>query len=71
MIQTTLICGAGLAVFALSNFVPTARFAWMMVALLGAALLGDLILLPALLLSTFKRNALTPGGNCATIENPT
>lgn len=29
----------------------TARFAWMMVALLGSALIGELILLPALLLS--------------------
>ncbi len=51
MIQTTLICGSGLAIFALSDFVPTARFAWMMVALLAAALFGDLIVLPALLLS--------------------
>ncbi len=51
MIQTTLICGSGLAIFALSDFVPTARFAWMMVALLAAALVGDLIVLPAFLLS--------------------
>jgi predicted RND superfamily exporter protein len=55
MIQTTLICGAGLAIFAFSDFVPTARFAWMMVALLAAALIGDLILLPALLLGPFSR----------------
>ncbi|MCC9602113.1 MMPL family transporter [Stieleria sp. JC731] len=50
MIQTTLICGSGLAIFALSNFMPTARFAWMMVLLLAAALVGDLLLLPALLI---------------------
>lgn len=55
MIQTTLICGAGLAIFAFSDFVPTARFAWMMVALLAAALIGDLVLLPALLLGPFSR----------------
>ena len=55
MIHTTLICGAGLAIFALSDFVPTARFAWMMVALLATALVGDLLILPALLLSPIGR----------------
>ncbi len=51
MIQTTLICASGMAIFALSDFLPTARFAWMMVALLSMALIGDLIVLPALLVS--------------------
>lgn len=51
MIQTTLICGTGLAIFALSDFVPTARFAWMMVSLLSFAIIGDLLILPAILLS--------------------
>lgn len=51
MIQTSVTCGLGLAVFAWSDFVPTDRFAWMMVALMGLALAGDLLLLPALLLS--------------------
>lgn len=51
MIQTSVICGLGLLVFAFSNFVPTSRFAWMMFGLLFMALLGDLIVLPALLLS--------------------
>ena len=49
MVQTTLICGMGLLVFAASSFVPTSRFAVLMFALLVAALIGDLILLPALL----------------------
>ena len=49
MTQTTLICGLGLLVYTLSLFVPTRRFSWMMLALLFAALAGDLILLPALL----------------------
>lgn len=49
MIHTTLICGTGLAVFAISSFVPILHFAWLMVALLLAALVGDLMLLPALL----------------------
>ena len=49
MIQTTAICGLGLIVLALSGFIPTQRFALMMFALLTFALLGDLVLLPALL----------------------
>lgn len=55
MIQTTVICCAGLSIFALSGFIPTARFAWMMVALLATALIGDLVLLPALLLNPLAR----------------
>jgi predicted RND superfamily exporter protein len=51
MIQTTMICGGGIAIFAFSGFVPTSGFAWMTMTLLGAALVGDLIVLPALLLS--------------------
>ncbi|HUT12130.1 MAG TPA: MMPL family transporter [Thermoguttaceae bacterium] len=49
MSQTTLIGGMGLAVFAFSSFTPTQRFGYLMLALLGAALIGDLIFLPALL----------------------
>jgi hypothetical protein len=51
MTQTTLIGGLGLSVFALSTFTPTQRFGLMMLALLAAALVGDLVLLPALLAS--------------------
>ncbi len=49
MIQTTIIGGLGLGVFALSTFTPTQRFGYLMVVLLAAALVGDLVLLPALL----------------------
>lgn len=49
MLQTSLICGLGLLVFAVSPFVPIARFGWMLAALLSAALLGDLVILPAIL----------------------
>lgn len=51
MTQTTLIAGLGLAAFALSTFTPTQRFGVMMLVLLSMALIGDLILLPALLAS--------------------
>ena len=50
MVQSSVVCGFGLFVFALADFVPTSRFAWMMLSLLMLALLGDLAVLPALLL---------------------
>jgi uncharacterized protein len=49
MLQTTIIGGLGLAVFATSTFTPTQQFGYLMVSMLGAALVGDLLLLPALL----------------------
>jgi predicted RND superfamily exporter protein len=49
--QTTFVCGLGLLVYAFSDFVPTRRFAFMMFTLLLAAWIGDLLLLPALLIS--------------------
>ena len=80
MTQTTLIAGFGLAVFALSTFTPTQRFGYMMLALLMAALIGDLVLLPALLAGPFGRffdkklgtkdhPLLSPGGGM-TLSNP-
>ncbi len=72
MVQTSVCCGLGLLVFALSEFVPTQRFALMMAVLLAIALAGDLILLPALLCGPcgrlFER---TPGitDNTGTTDN--
>ncbi|WP_068265600.1 efflux RND transporter permease subunit [Rubripirellula obstinata] len=55
MMQTTLICCSGLLVFTVSSFVPILHFAWLMVALLLAALIGDLVLLPAILAGPLGR----------------
>ncbi len=49
MTQTTIVGGLGLFVFALSTFTPTQRFGTLMLVMLSAALIGDLVLLPALL----------------------
>lgn len=49
MIDTTLICGLGVAPFMMSSFMPTVQFARLMLILLLVALVGDLILLPAML----------------------
>lgn len=55
MMHTTLICSCGLLVFAFSTFVPILHFAWLMVFLLLSALVGDLILLPAILAGPLGR----------------
>jgi hypothetical protein len=55
MVQTTLIAGLGLAVFAFSTFTPTQQFGYLMVTILAAALIGDLVLLPALLVGPLGR----------------
>ncbi|MFI4848504.1 MAG: RND family transporter [Gimesia chilikensis] len=56
MIHTTMICGLGLLVFGFSSFIPTQRFAWMMLTLLTTALIGDLLFLPAMLMQPFARH---------------
>jgi len=61
MLQTTLICGLGLSVLGLgpilglSAFLPLQRFGFMMFVLLSSALIGDLILLPAILVGPVGR----------------
>ena len=55
LVECTLVCGLGILVFAASSFAPTSRFAVMLALLLVAALVGDLILLPALLVGPVGR----------------
>ncbi|MBW3598146.1 MAG: MMPL family transporter [Planctomycetes bacterium] len=55
MMQTTTVCGVGLLVFGMSEFIPTRRFAGMMFALLMLGLVADLLLLPALLAGPLGR----------------
>jgi hypothetical protein len=51
MYQSWAVLGLGLAVFSLSAFVPTQRFGAMMFCLLTAALVGNLLMMPAVLAS--------------------
>jgi len=66
MLATSVICGFGMLVFAISPFMPVARFACLMFVLLFAALVGNLVLLAAILASPAgcflgaKRRELTP-----------
>lgn len=55
MTQTTIVGGLGLFVFALSTFTPTQRFGTLMLVMLAVALVGDLIMLPALLAGPLGR----------------
>ena len=69
MTQTTIVGGLGLFVFSLSTFTPTQRFGTLMLTMLAAALVGDLIMLPALLSSPlgrwFKPRVNRPEGSSA------
>jgi predicted RND superfamily exporter protein len=49
MIDTSLICGLGVMPFLFGVFMPTVKFAALLMIMLMTALLGDLILLPAIL----------------------
>jgi predicted RND superfamily exporter protein len=53
--QSAVICGLGILAFAGSSFAPSRRFSWMLAVLVGMALVGDLIVLPALLASRLGR----------------
>lgn len=52
VVLTSLIAGLGFAVLTFSDFTPLLRFGVLTVVTLGAALFGDLVLLPALLAVT-------------------
>jgi len=52
---SSFVCGLGILAFAPSPFAPTRRFAWMLSLLVAAALVGDLVVLPALLTSRAGR----------------
>lgn len=49
MLDSTIVGSVGMVVLGLSNFAPTARFGYVMAALMVASLYGEVILLPALL----------------------
>ena len=55
MFVSSLVCGLGPVVFYFSDFLPASRFAWMMLLLLTVAVAGDMILLPALVVSPLGR----------------
>jgi len=55
LLQTTLVCSLGMVIYCFSSFLPARYFTWTFILLLVIAAAGDLILLPALLLSPTAR----------------
>ena len=55
LFQTAVICGVGMLVFGLSDFVPVSRFSVLLCIILAVSLIGDLVALPAVLFSPFGR----------------
>ncbi|MGL6194758.1 MAG: efflux RND transporter permease subunit [Thermoguttaceae bacterium] len=53
--QTTIICGLGMLVFGWSDFVPVSQFAIVICLLLFVALVGDIVVFPALLYGPIGR----------------
>ncbi len=51
MVHTSLISCVSMMPFLLADFIPTQQFAKLMIVMLSGAVVGDLVLLPALLLS--------------------
>ncbi|MCU0721083.1 MAG: MMPL family transporter, partial [Pirellula sp.] len=51
MLHTTLISCGAMTPFLFADFLPTQQFAKLMIAMLCSAIIGDLVVLPALLLS--------------------
>ncbi len=49
MTQTSVILGLSIVLYAFCGFLPTVRFGWLLCGMMFSALIGDLILLPALL----------------------
>jgi hypothetical protein len=59
MLDSTLISALGMLALCLSSFAPTARFGCLMALQMLASLLGELVLLPALLCCRANRKAAT------------
>jgi predicted RND superfamily exporter protein len=55
MFHTRLISCCSMLPFLFAEFIPTRQFACLMIAMLGSSIFGDLVLLPALLLSPLGR----------------
>ncbi|MDG1897203.1 MAG: MMPL family transporter [Fuerstiella sp.] len=70
IISSAVISGTGLLALGLSPFRPTMRFGVLMFCLLIAALVGDLILLPAFLAIGSRRKRLSPQVSASEHETP-
>lgn len=65
MLESTVICSVGMLALCLSSFVPTARFGALMAAQMVASLLGELVILPALLCCRPARRTADASPTCS------
>lgn len=74
MVQTSVVCGFSVSLYMFCGFLPTVRFGLLLAAMLFAAILGDLLVLPALLSTRVARRLAlitTPRStNNQTLSNP-
>lgn len=56
MLHTSIICTGSMLPFFFSDFIPTSKFALLMILILSGAIVGDLLLLPAILQSPLGRS---------------
>ena len=69
MLDSTLISALGMLALCFSSFAPTARFGCLMAAQMTASLLGELVLLPAMLCCRPGQRPATPDQTESTSEN--
>ncbi len=55
LVQTTAVCALGVMVYGFSDFLPARHFTWAFILVLVIATIGDLVLLPAILISHLGR----------------
>ena len=58
VVQTSVICGFSIGMYAFCGFLPTVRFGILLLVMLMAALGGDLLLLPALLSTSLAEKSI-------------
>ena len=56
MLQTTIVFGVGLSLYVFGGFLPTIRFGLLLSGMLLFAIVGDLVLIPALLATRLGRS---------------
>ena len=58
VVQTSVVCGFSIGLYAFCGFLPTVRFGILLLVMLLTALIGDLLILPALLSTSLANREL-------------
>ena len=71
MLQTSVILGSSIVLYAFCGFLPTVRFGILLSTMLFAALIGDLLLLPALAAKFEIKHSVKPDNMDGNFQEPT